>query len=229
MMAPSYGYRGGMGYGGNNYYYNNSGGGYYNQMFIRKAQDEPYEQDQESPEYGGRYGGRKKDRYHKKGGQGKYRGERGERGDRDYKDSYRERDRKQISIEEIEKKTMVNQENFPPLVSTADTKSTNIIEALSPEKKDKEEKIEKKVEETKRIRFDRHALIDIFKKLSPTLKPNEVLKTFNNEEIPIFEVEAQPSLEFITPTVVRKESRSTPKHIPLTPKQNPLTPKQNPK
>jgi len=136
MMAPQYGgYRGGMGYGGNNYYYNNSGGGYYNQMFIRKAQDEPYEQDQESPEYGGRYGGRKKDRYHKKGGQGKYRGERGERGDRDYKDSYRERDRKQISIEEIEKKTMVNQENFPPLVSTADTKSTNIIEALSPEKK----------------------------------------------------------------------------------------------
>jgi len=86
MMAPPYGYRGGMGYGGN-YYYNNSGGGYYNQMFIRKAQDEPYEQDQESPEYGGRYGGRKKDRYHKKGGQGKYRGERGERGDREYKDS----------------------------------------------------------------------------------------------------------------------------------------------
>jgi hypothetical protein len=220
MMSNPYGYRGGMGYGGNNYYYNNSGSGYYNQMFIRKAQDEPYDQDQESPEYGGRYGGgRKKERYHKKG-QGKYRGERGDRGEGGYRE--RDRDRKTISAEEIEKKTMVNQENFPPLVSTVDSKSTNIIEALSPEKKDKEEKVEPKVEDTKRVRYDRHALIDIFKKISPSLKPNEVLKTFNNEEIPIFEVEAQPSLEFITPSIiVRKESRGTPKINPLTPKQNP--------
>lgn len=189
-MGGAYGgFRGGYGNYYNGYY------NQYNQMFIRKAQDEPNEPEYNEYEHrGGRYG--KRDKYQKKGGYGRYRGE---------------REKKTISVEEIEKKTTVDSENFPPLVSHTDFQpaTNNIIESLSPEKKDKEKK---------KVRFNRHDLVDLFKKVEG-LKPNENLKKLDPNQIPVLELEAKPDLEFINPTVIKRDIRTTPKTIPLTPKQ----------
>jgi len=157
----------------------------------------------------------KKEKFHKKAGYGKYRGD---------------KEKKIISSEEIEKKTAVNAENFPPLVSNMEIINTNIFESLSPEKNAKKEKEaerekenikEENSKENKRIKYSRHDLVDLFKKLSDNLKPNEILKHFSADEIPVLELNAKPELEFINPTVIKREVRTTPKTIPLTPKQQP--------
>jgi hypothetical protein len=96
---------------------------------------------------------------------------------------------------------------------------------LSPEKKEAQKEKEKE-KDKKRIKFSRHDLVDIFKKLSAdNVKPNEVLKKVNDVDVPILELGAKPDLEFINPTVIKRDVK-TPKSIPLTPNQQALTPKQ---
>lgn len=81
---------------------------YYNQMFIRKAQDEANEEPQRGEYQGGRYGKNKKDKYSKKPYFPK--NQRGTQSDSK---------QHQINAEEIKKRTRINSENFPPLVSEA--------------------------------------------------------------------------------------------------------------
>ncbi len=76
-------------------------------MFIRKAQDEANEEQPQRGEYqGGRYGKNKKDKYSKKPYFPK--NQRGTQSDAK---------QHQINVEEIKKRTRINSENFPPLVS----------------------------------------------------------------------------------------------------------------
>jgi len=166
----------------NNQFYNNN---YYNQMFIRKAQDETTEEPQRG-EYHGRYG-KKKDKYSKKPYFPK--NERGTRSDT----------KNQISNEEIKKRTRINSENFPPLVSERvqeDTQAEQVkVQELEQVKKNRQ-------------KYDKDDIIRIFKQAGSQVKPNEKLLKLNETTMPIINLNARPNLEFIQASPVRKQSET---------------------
>jgi hypothetical protein len=171
MGRGSYGYRG-LNY--NNQYYNN----YYNQMFIRKAQDEANEAEQPRGDYYS-HSGKKREKYSKKPYY-----QRNQRSDT--------KDNKQMSVEEIKRRTRVNSENFPPLV---------------PDDKQQEEKEEENQNFTdleksskNRLRYHKDDLIKIFKQVSANIKPNERLTKLLDKDVPVLNLEAKPTLEFIDST-----------------------------
>jgi len=195
MMPPGTypGYRGGYG--------NTMMNGFYNQMFIRKAQEETYD----DYEYrGGGRNDRRKDRYNKRGG-----------GNHKYDKPRGDKEKKFISVEEIEKRTAVNPENFPPLIAD-DRPYQSIIQPDPKEEKKVKEKEEKEKKSNKRIRLDKQQIIDTFQNLGTEVKANPFLSTISSE-IPVVALQAKAQLEFLTPTPIRKNS-STPK---LTPKLSP--------
>jgi len=168
--APYGSYRGSY----KNQYYNNNT--YYDQMFIRKAQDEANEVEPQRGEYQSRYD-RRKDKYSKKPYFPK-----NQRGTQS--------DSKQMSVEEIKRRTRVNSENFPPLMS--EEKPLN-----NPE--EKEEVVEEIVETTSKDRRKYHKddFVKLFKQIGSHVKPNERLFKFNEAEVPVLNLTAKPNLEFI--------------------------------
>jgi len=168
-------------------FYNNN---YQDQMFIRKAQadtndTEPYR----GEEYqGGRYD-RRKDKYSKKPYFPK-----NQRGTQS--------DSKQMSAEEIKRRTRVNSENFPPLMSEdklhPETEKEEVVEEHHPEKASKE-----------RVKYEKDDFVKIFKQLSTQVKPNEKLFKFNENQVPVLNLGVKPNLEFIeTSTSTRKYSET---------------------
>jgi len=170
----------------NNQFYNNN---YYNQMFIRKAQDETTEEPQRG-EYHGRYG-KKKDKYSKKPYFPK--NQRGTQSD----------SKNQISNEEIKKRTRINSENFPPLISETITQNTEEVRAEEQAKAQELEQAKKN-----RQRYDKDDIIRIFKQAGSNVKPNEKLLKVNEQTMPIINLNARPNLEFIQASPIRKQSET---------------------
>lgn len=167
----------------NNQFYNNN---YYNQMFIRKAQDEASEEQPQRGEYqGGRYGKNKKDKYSKKPYFPK--NQRGTQSDSK---------QHQINVEEIKKRTRINSENFPPLVSE--------IHAAPEETRAEEQAKAQDLEQVKkdRQRYFKDDIIKIFKQTQ--VKPAEKLLKFNENTMPILNLGAKPNLEFIQASPIKK-------------------------
>lgn len=164
----------------NNQFYNNN---YYNQMFIRKAQDETTEEPPRG-DYHGRYG-KKKDKYSKKPYFPK--SQRGTQSD----------SKQHISNEEIKKRTRINSENFPPLVSEGHTQVENKVE---------EQAKVQELEQAKknRQRYDKDDIIRLFKQAGSSVKPNEKLLKFNENTMPILNLAAKPNLEFIQASPIKK-------------------------
>lgn len=190
--SPYMGMMGGAPYGGyprgayNNQFYNNN---YYDQMFIRKAQDDENEADNQRGEYYGRYD-RKKDRYSKKSyGQKNFRGT--------------QSDSKQMSAEEIKKRTRLNSENFPPLAT--EDKAPEVEKEVVIEEPEKQEK--------ERLRYKKDDFVNIFKQIGAQVKPNEKLFKFNDFQVPVLNLKTKPSIEFLETTSIRKNSESISRKI----------------
>lgn len=181
MGGNPYGYRG---QNFNNPYYNS----YQSQMFIRKAQDEANEANefgQQRGEYQG-YSGKKKDRYSKKPYfQKQLRSE--------------PKNNKQMSPEEITRRTRVNSENFPPLM--LGDKLADKLEEAAREEEVAEEKADKG-----RLRHHKDDLIKLFKQMEGQVRPNEKLTKFSEKEIPVLNLAATPNLEFIQSSVTGRKN-----------------------
>lgn len=170
----------------NNQFYNNN---YYDQMFIRKAQDDENEAEPQRGEYQGRHD-RKKDRFQKKSyGQKNFRGT--------------QSDSKQMSAEEIKKRTRVNSENFPPLM--VEEKAPEVEKEVVPEEPEKPSK--------ERIRYKKDDFVNIFKQIGSQIKPSERLFKFTESQVPVLNLKAKPTIEFLETTSTRKNSESISRKI----------------
>lgn len=178
--APYGSYRGGN--PNNNYYQQN----YYDQMFIRKAQDDVNDNDYQRDDYrgSGRYE-KRKDKYSKKPYYSK-----NQRGTQS--------DTKQMSAEEIKRRTRVNSENFPPLLG----------EAKVDEKKEEEEvRVVETETPKKRQRYHKDDFVKLFQQMRSQVKPSDKLLKFNENQVPVLNLGAKAGLEFIEPSM-RKSSET---------------------
>jgi hypothetical protein len=173
----------------NNQFYNNN---YYDQMFIRKAQDDENEVEPQRGEYHGRHD-RKKDRFSKKSYN--QRGPRGTQSD----------SKNHMSAEEIKKRTRVNSENFPPLMT-----EDKPIEA-PPKEEVVAEETEKSTKE--RLRYKKDDFVNIFKQIASQVKPNERLFKFSESQVPVLNLKTKPTIEFLETTSSRKNSESITRKI----------------
>jgi hypothetical protein len=199
------GYRGGMGgsqgsYPQNYYYYNN----YYNSMFIRRAQDEESEQQgegesqpKESPENHSRYTYGSKP--FKPRGYNRY--NKGE--DYHWEPKKQSHPQHHVSKEEREQRTRINSENFPPLAaSDADGKSP-----LQTIEESKSAKLEKNVDI---IRYKKEEIISAFHSMKE-VKISPSMVKLNDEDVPVLEKKAKPTLEVVTPSPKRLPEQSKPR------------------
>jgi len=183
------GYRGGMGGGASggypqNYYYYN----YYNSMFIRRAQDEETEQNE-----GGEQPPKDQSEHHSRYSYGskpfKPRGYRYNKGEEHYYEP-KMQGQNQLSQEEREKRTRINSENFPPLVS-ANIESKSVAQPVEESKGG--------IHEKNIIRYKKDEIVGVFNNLN-NLKIHTNMKDLNDEEVPVLEKKAKPTLEVIQPS-----------------------------